>query len=212
MKNVKFSKKSEYVLAGVFAFVAAFPVLVPSPLGIPSDLQAAVATHQQQRALDSKDEYRAQRRDYAKAMALCIHLRATGKDVVCPSVNDYGAIQIFLDNNGDVPVSSSSTSSVASASSVSSVASHSSEASRLQVSDLTTGQTQLLRWYRKINSCPDTLKQSSPDFYTLCKAFLDPHPFIIENRNKSFDASTVKPAATLRQFIDANQGVRRTAK
>ncbi|HVW66889.1 MAG TPA: hypothetical protein VHA78_04135 [Candidatus Peribacteraceae bacterium] len=187
-------KKSEYVLAGILALVAAFPLAVHQPELADVSLSATVATTQQQEALNHYSDYRQNLRDYQKATQICIQLRAEGKDITCPDVNDYDAIQRFL--NGDYAVVSQEASSSSSSTPV------------LQQSDLNVSEQNLLRWYQRINFCPVSLQNSMPAFYNLCESTLNPFaPTIRGWRNPN--QAVAGTSATLEQIIDANKGAAR---
>lgn len=187
-------KKSEYVLAAIFALLAAFPLAVKYPIAFGYDLTASVATTEQQKALDNKVNYRDNRRDYEAASKLCITLRAAGQEFTCPDINDAAGIAYFLRNH------KSQTTTAVTASS----------GSKLTTSKLTTNQRDLLRWYRKINTCPTTLKADMPAFYELCKSFLNPHPVLYQGLTNGDE--NAKPDVTLDDYTKANKGVRRTQK
>lgn len=186
-------KKSEYFLAAVLALVAAFPLAVQQPSDVP--VTATVATIQQQQALNNHSDYRQNLRDYQKATQICIELRAEGKDVTCPNVNDYNAIQHFL--NGDY---SAALHAAASATGT----------TRLQMSDLTDFQQNLLRWYQRINSCPQALQDSMPGFYDLCQSMLNPFVPTSQGWRNLYQGVNGDQSATLNDIIDANKGVNRT--
>lgn len=186
-------KKSEYVLGAIFTLLAAFPLAVGGSVALGNDLQATVATTQQQDALDNKGQYRTNRRDYEAATAICIQLRSQGKGVTCPDINDAAGIAYFLRHRAN-PVAAASSSST----------------SKLTVNDLTKYQQDLLRWYRRINTCPATLQSDMPAFYELCKNFLNLHPVLLQGLTNG-DANAV-PKVTLDDIVKANKGVRRTQK
>lgn len=207
---MKMTQKSKYVFAAFFSLVAAFPLAVSTPIGNAKGLVATVATTEQQHALDNRDEYRDNRKEYLKARDLCIQLRVKNASIECPDVNDAAGIANFLKNHGKTTGQVSSTSAASSTASVSSDTTVTKQA-KLTVGQLSEGQKQTLRWYRKINFCPTTLKDSVPAFYELCQSFLNPHPTLLESHVKSVDLGPV-PNATLKEIIEANKGVRRTQR
>jgi hypothetical protein len=145
--------------------------------------------------LNNYARYRDERRDFAKAQALCIELRGNGKQVTCPDVNDRSGILHFLSTHENLsPVATSTGTSV------------------LRVSDLSITQMNLLRRYQRINTCPSLLNEYLPGFLQLCKSLLNPHPILyrgIQGPNATSVMSDV-PQYSLDDIINANKGIKRT--
>jgi hypothetical protein len=190
----KHFKKSEYVLAGLLALVIGFPFAVEPPAASASmSLDASVSGQTvQQKALGNYQNYRDSRRDYQKAQALCVQLRKNGKQVTCPDINDPTGITIFLSTHHNAPV----------------VAAGSGKTIQ-SVGDLTPYQLNLIRWYQKVNTCPDSMKDYLPGFYQLCESLLNPNPILYRGIASPNQTSTVT-TSTLDDLIKANKGVKRT--
>jgi hypothetical protein len=182
-------KKSEYVLAGILAFVSAFPLAagqIPFP-DVP--LQGTVATTEGQQALDNYANYRQGMRDYQHAMQICIQLRAQGQQITCPDVNDYDGIHRMLSGNYNTsPMHAAAPNTT------------------LRMSDLTSYQQGLIRWYQRIHSCPDSLKDYYlAGFYDLCFSMIQTAPAIDTTKNLHQGVSRDQAPASLDQIINANQ-------
>lgn len=181
----KFSKKQRYVAAGIFALVAAFPLVTS---GVPSVPLHGSATYvPQEAAADNRDNYRQERRDYARAIELCQRLIAGGKDVACPDVNDKAGIAYFLKNHENMP----------------STGSGSTGTTILNLSDLKIHDLNLMRWYQRINTCPETMKDYMPGFYELCQSLLNPTPMLLQGFSPLMHGAA--PDVSLGDYIKANR-------
>ncbi len=189
-------KKSEYFLAGVLAFVAAFPLVTDVSM-VGSDLSLAASTLSRgairQQALENVQDYRANRRDFQKSRELCQELQAQGSDVTCPDVNDAAGIYTFLSTHKNADPVAVDT-----------------EKNILSMSDLNAFQTNLMRRYQKIHTCPETMKGYLPGFYELCQSLLTPavmlnHGIITGPQNTDEEDTT-----TLNDMVKVNKGVKRT--
>ncbi len=199
MKKRSF-KKSEYFLAGLIALIAGFPLAVQLPasaMDVPLT-GSVTATTTQQTALDNYTNYRDSRRDYAKAQALCIQLRTNGKQVTCPDINDRSGILQFLATHENQKA----------------VANTNTGVTVLHVTDLTLTQSNLLRRYQKINTCPTTLNEYLPGFLQLCESLLNAHPVMYKGIQSpsTTAAQSDTPQYTLDQIIKANRGLEKIAK
>jgi hypothetical protein len=193
-------KKSEYVLAGVLALVAAFPVvtdvsMLGSDLSVTASLLSSKAIKEQ--AKDNQIDYRQNRRDFQKARALCQELQSQGKEVNCPNINDADDLRVFLATHENAVEAVEGTGAA------------------LTVSDLNTFQLNLLRRYKNIHSCPKALNDVLPGFYALCQANVKPasrlQQKLIERKViKGPQTNSTTDDPTLEDFLKVNKGVKRT--
>lgn len=183
----KLSKKQRYFVTGLALFAAAFP-LVTSQTFDASLTGSTVAVVPHELAAENRDNYRQERRDYADAIDLCQKLRADGKDVTCPDINDRAGILYLLQNHENLPQHGAATETGAVV---------------LHVSDLTPYQFNLIRWYQRINTCPDTMKDYLPGFYDLCVSMLNPRPMLLQGLTGPDDNGD--STFTLDEFIKANK-------
>lgn len=189
-------KKSEYFLAGVLAFIAAFPLAVEPPaLVTDSALAASViaGTNIQEKALKNYKNYRENRREYQKATVLCEKLRGNGKDVTCPSINDATGIRFFLKTHENLVVPAAMSGRVIQS-----------------IADLTPYDQNLLRWYEKANVCPDSMKEYLPGFYELCQSVLRSRRIPGRTYITGPTGAHTNPPATLEEIIDANQTLKKS--
>ncbi len=184
-------QKSHYVLAGLLALVAAFPLVVDTEGKVLLD---ASVTNLREQVKENKDTFRNTRRDYEDAIALCSKRQKDGEDVVCPDVNDPVGIQRFLKG---LP----SEHEAAPATNVA-----------LKLSNLDDTQAGLLRRYQRAHACPDSMEEILPGFKALCLSLMPDVPAaitsVVHARVKATQGPKRDGQFTLDELIDAKKGAR----
>jgi len=172
------TKKSHYVLSGVLAIVAAFPLA--TDLALPSggfDLGASLLTEVQQKAKGNQDENNEKRRLVREIQKVCRERSATNPEVRCPDVNDSKAVTLFLRSGKVVEVHSAATDS------------GSTVKTLLPMDELSDKQRLMLRRFQRAGTCPEGLRDYTAGFYELCVESLK-HT---KPRVRDANARTVQP-------------------
>lgn len=147
----RFSKR-EYVLGGLFALIALFP-LATKPDGEEVEILPPLASVVGRReVLELRDERTQQMRMHEKALDICVRRG----DAECPDVNNYGELRQFMRG---VPVMHNAAFEVVTM--------------PLTTSDLTDVQGGMLRRYMKVRTCPTELNDILPGFFDLCTSILE---------------------------------------
>jgi hypothetical protein len=143
--------KREYVLAGVFAFIAAFPLVTATDGAHNVDILPPLASIVGRReVMELRNERNLFQREKAKMLEAC-----ENREEECPNINDIGAVRRFL--RGLPPI----------------VASTGATNSMLTILELTDYQQGILRRFGRIRTCPETLNDILPGFYELCTSTLE---------------------------------------
>lgn len=151
-------KKSEYILAGFLTLAALIPLATTTNrLG---SVFAPLASLTAREKLGIQDDLREQRRLTGEFRRLCAE--KTGKDpaFVCPDINDYGAVRMFL-KKGKSATSTETGSTVEPPS-----------MKMLRLFQLNDHQRSLIRRYQRVRKCPDGLNDYLPGFLELCESQL----------------------------------------
>lgn len=192
-------KKSEYVLLGLFALVAAFPLATGVALSMDTPLAALVSPH---KALQLREDARELQREHARIVEICMERAAKDETVVCPDINDPKAIRAFLKNRKVQETETGSTVTEEDGTPV------------LRESDLNEVQRGWIRRYQRVQRCPINLNEVLPGFYELCvkslrggsrskiRGIINDLANIQERRNKS--------APTLEEKIEMFEGMKPT--
>lgn len=147
----RFSKR-EYVLGGLFALIALFP-LATEPDGEEVEILPPFASVVGRReVLELRHERSQQVRMQKEVMDIC----ARRDDVECPDINNYDEMRRFMRG---VPVMHDAAVEMITM--------------PLTTSDLSDVQGGLLRRFLKVRTCPDALNDILPGFFDLCSSLLD---------------------------------------
>jgi hypothetical protein len=163
--------KKEYVLAGVFAFIAAFPLATASNGAFTVDLLPPLASVVGRRdVMELRSERHEFQRQRAKVMEICDKRANTDADVECPDMNDPAAISRFM--RGLESLEPDTGTGVTEA--------------VISIFDLSDHQRGTLRRFERLRTCPETLNDILPGFYELCLSAVekteDKRPMLKGNR------------------------------
>lgn len=149
--------KKEYVLAGIFAFIAAYPLATADEgafgLNILPPIGSLVSVDRGDVNRDDRNTYL---RERAQVMRVCTNRLQNDPETVCPDMNDPTAVRVFL--RGLPTVHKAATGSIA---------------DTLTILDLTETQRGLMRRLIRVRTCPDTLDDILPGFLELCESVLE---------------------------------------
>ncbi len=145
--------KKEYVLAGVFAFIAAFPIATATDGAFAVDLLPPLASVVGRReVIELRSERHEFQRERTKVMEVCANRAKTDPDVECPDLNDPAAVRRFM--RGLVPFEPETGTGVTEA--------------VISIFDLSEHQRGTLRRFERLRTCPEALNEILPGFYELC--------------------------------------------
>ncbi len=150
--------KKEYVLAGVFAFIAAFPLATSTDGAFAVDLLPPLASVVGRReVMELRNERNVLQRQRSKIMEVCENRAQTNPDVECPDINDSEAVRRFM--RGLVPFTPDTDTGATKA--------------IISIFDLSENQRGTLRRFERLRTCPETLNDILPGFYELCLSTLE---------------------------------------
>ncbi len=143
----KYSNR-ECVLGGLFALLAAFPLVTSSDLDVP--LAGSVSQETINRAYDDQASQSVLRRMRWTILRDCAQREALGEANVCPDMNDTEALR----NYWNAPAEEEEISA--------------NEAIGASIEDLGSYETHILRRARRNGQCPEGLDALVPGFQELC--------------------------------------------
>ncbi len=146
--------KKEYVLAGVFAFIAAFPLATASDGVFSVEILPPLASVVGRReVMELRNERNLFQREKAKLLETCENRAQKNPDIVCPDINDTNAVRRFMRGLPFMVHPAAGTGTVELVNTV---------------FDLTENQRGILRRFERLRTCPETLNDILPGFYELC--------------------------------------------
>ncbi len=92
MMQHKFSQR-EYVLGGLFALMAMFPIVTPTSFDVP--LEGNVTAEAIRNAYEDREDQSALRRLRWSILRDCAQREAAGEENACPDPNDYDALKMY---------------------------------------------------------------------------------------------------------------------
>ena len=137
----------EYVLGGLFALTAMFPMV--TDLGMPTALEGRVTQEAIERAFKDRENESTMRRMRWSVMKDCAQREANGEENVCPDINDEGAMQRYW-----LPVEEQ--------------AHEAADVIKASMDDLGDYEKNILRRSRRNGQCPEALDDLLPGFQALC--------------------------------------------
>lgn len=137
----------EYVLGGLFALMAMFPMV--SDVGMPTALEGRVTQDTIERAFNDRKDGSTMRRMRWSVMKDCAQREAKGEENVCPDINDEGAMQRYW-----LPVEEQ--------------AHEAADVIKASMDDLGNYEKSILRRARRNGQCPQALDELLPGFQALC--------------------------------------------
>lgn len=138
----------EYVLGGLFALLAMFPMVTSVELG---SLQGSAVTQEALvRAFKDRENEPTMRRMRWSVMRDCAQREALGEANVCPDINDEGAMQQYWILTSEHE------------------AAETDEVVKASMDDLGTYEKHILRRARRNGQCPEELDSILVGFQALC--------------------------------------------
>jgi len=145
-------KKHEYVLLGIFAFVAGFPLATATD-GWSFDVVPLGSILSPREVIEQRANNVMMRRENNEIRRICMKRLGDDETVECPDINNAIQVERFLIGK-PIHLEASGSGEVMSGA--------------LHVTDLGTAEASMLRRFKRTGTCPDGLDKFLPGFGALC--------------------------------------------